>query len=310
MAQLHVKLQWWEDFMKIVIAALISTLAIGAPTLAATAQPPVSASFSATPPTYDPAPWWMRAPIIAATGEVQTHIPANRANFSAQFSVVDPALAEATKQAADKVRAVARSLQAYGPEKAQVTTSLTITPIYQQYKDKQGELQTNERADRIERYQASVRFSVEVRDLSVLERAYAAVVSARPASMQQVYFRLEPDNEINTELFKAAAADAARRARLATEATGARLGKVMLIDPTARACETDVLVAGAPRSYGQGAGGVQEVTVTAQRKAMMAPAPSPPPAAPGEEVAPGDVLPLQPPLQSLERKVCVVYALD
>jgi len=258
--------------------------------------PPVSTAPSldfagGTPLTlgqpYGPAPWWMRTPIIAATGEVQTHIFANRASFSAQFTVVDPSLDIASKQVADRVRVLAKTLQAYGAEKAQVETSLSITPIYQQYRDKQGELQTNERADKIDRYQANVRFSVTVHDLSVLERAYAAVVSARPASIQPVYFNLEPDNETNTELFNAATVDAARRAQLAVGATGARLGRVMLIDPTNRACETDVLVAGAPASLGQDAGGVQEVMVTGQRRAYaMAPPPPPPPPPPGAEPPP------------------------
>lgn len=275
------------------------------------APPREEAAMSpASPPLYGPAPWWMRSPIIAATGEVRTHILANRASFSAQFTVVDPSLDVATRQVSDRVRVLAKTLEAYGADKAQVETSLSITPIYQQYRDKQGELQANERADKIDRYEASVRFSVSVQDLSVLERAYAAVVSARPASMQAVYFNLEPDNETNTELFKAAVADAGRRARLAADAVGAHLGRVMLIDPTSRACETDVLVAGAPRLNGQDAGGMEDVMVSGRRMNAPAPPPPPPPPPPGAEAAPADLLPLQPPLEPLERKACVVYALD
>ena len=269
-------------------------------------------------PLYDRAPWWMRSPIIAATGQVQTHIFANRAAFSAQFAVVDPSLDVATHQVTDRVRALTKTLIGLGADKAQVETSLSITPNYQQYRDKQGELQTNDRADKIESYQASVRFSVEVRDVAVLERAYDAVVAARPASIQPVYFQLEPDNETNTELFKAAIADATRRARLAAESAGAQLGRVMLIDPTARACETDVLVAGAPRTYGEDAGGTQEVVVTGMKRAsasMMAPAPPlPPPPSPNtaddQVIAPEVLLPVQPPLEALERKACVIFSLD
>ena len=278
--------------------------------------PPAPAPIA--PPLYDPAPWWARLPIIAATGEVQTHVPANRGRFSAQVSVVDPSLAEATRQVAERVRTLAQTLAAYGADKVQVETSLSVTPIYQQYRDKQGELQTNERADRIERYEASVRFQVEVRDIAVVARAYAAVASAHPASIQPVFFSLEPDNELNTALFRAAVADAARRARLAGEAAGARIGRVLLIDPTARACETDVLVAGAPRTFGDDAGGVQEVVVTANRRAKVEfapmaappPPPPPPPPAPGAEPAPEQILPLQPPLETLTRKACVIYALE
>ena len=305
--------------MRAVVVIAITGLAIASAGLATPAAARAASTASEpgpSAPVYGLAPWWMRTPIIAATGEVQTHVAANRAYFSAEFTVVDPSLDTATRQVSDRVRALAKTLQNYGAEKAQVETSLSITPIYQQYRDKQGELQTNERADRIDRYQASVRFTVQVHDLKVLERAYAATVSAHPASVQSVSFNLEPDNETNAELFKAATADAARRAKLAVDATGARLGRVMLIDPSNRACDTDVLVAGAPRAVGEEAGGVQEVVVDARRRAYDrhteaegAP-PPPPPSAPGEEVAPGDLLPVQPPLETLQRKICVIYALE
>ena len=292
-----------------------SALASGAANARPEATPALTAAGPGPTAGYERAPWWMRTPIIAATGEVQTHVPANRAGFSAQFNEVDPSLAVATRKVTDRIKTLARTLQAYGADKAQVETSLSITPIFQQYRDKQGEIQNNQRSDRIEAYLASVRFSVQIRDTAVLERAYAAVVSAHPASMQPVSFQLEPGNEVNVQLFRAAIQDASRRAKLAAEATGARLGRVMLIDPTARACETDVLVSGAGRMGGEDAGGVEEVSVTAQR--MLAPAPPPAPMVamdappvPGAEVAPGDLLLLQPPLQLLSRKACVIYALD
>jgi len=290
-----------------------------------TAEPSM-ATIASTPPLYGPAPWWMREPIIAATGEVQTHISANRASFNAQFSSIDRSLATAERAASDKVRVLAKTLQAYGADKARVETSLSVEPIYEQYRDKDGNLQSNVRADKIDRYDARVNFSVQVRDLDVLERAYAAVASAHPWSMGRVFFTLEPDNETNAELFRDAMSDAGRRARLAAEATGAKLGRVRLIDPTGRACETDVLVAGAPRGFGQDAGGVQEVVVTGQKRAQQLqpyaaarsaiatsappPPPPPPPPAPGEEVSADQLLPLQPPLQILSRRACVVYALE
>lgn len=298
----------------IAIAITASGAAQAAPAPAVRAPEPYVATISSQPPLYGPAPWWMREPVIAASGEVQTHIPANRARFQAQFSSIDRQLAAAQKNAADKVRALARTLQAYGADKAQVETSLRVNPIYEQYRDKDGNLLTNTRPDKIERFEVRVNFNVQVRDLAVLERAYAAVVSAHPVSMGQVYFNLEPSNETNAELFKAAVADAARRAREAAESTGARLGRVRLIDPTSRACETDVLVAGAPRGLGEDAGGVREVMVTGSRRlaapAMAMAPPPPPPPAPGEDVSADQLLPLQPPLETLQRRACVVYGLD
>jgi uncharacterized protein YggE len=306
--------------MMAILAALIGSggLAHAAPSAHTEAERPAEpyvATIASQPPLYAPAPWWMREPIIAATGEVQTHLSANRASFSAQFSSIDRSLATAQRLASDKVRTLAKTLARLGAEKARVETTLSVDPIYEQYRDKDGNLQTNVRPDKIERYDVRVSFNVQVRDLDVLEGAYAAVAAANPVSMGRVFFNLEPDNETNAELFKAAMADAARRARMAVEATGARLGRVRLIDPSNRACETDVLVAGAARGFGQDAGGVQEVMVTAQRQqlqpryAALSAIAAPPPAPAPDQSADG-ILPLQPPLQLLSRKACVIYALE
>lgn len=257
---------------------------------------------------YDPAPWWMRDPVIAATGQVELRLPANRASFDASFQAVKATAAEASAAATTQVRELSAVLLKFGTEKVRVETSLAITPLYDQYRDKDGNLITNARADKIERYQANINVSLDVRDVTVIERAYATVVAALPTSTSAVNFRLEPDNETRTELFKSAVADAARRARLAVEAAGTRLGAVKLIDPTGRACETDVLVAGAPRD------GAGPALADVEARPVMAMAPPPSPRAYREQAsleerAAALQLTLQPPVQSLEARACVVYGL-
>jgi len=135
------------------------------------------------------------------------------------------------------------------------------------------------------------------------------VVAARPTSVGAIGFTLEPDNKVKAALATEAIRDATRRARAAVEATGARLGPVRIIDPTARVCRTDVL-AGWP-SY---IGGVRATEVEA-RDMGFAPPPSPasaPPAPP----APGargttfsTRVTLQPPAQAVGEEACVVFAL-
>ncbi len=196
-----------------------------------------------------------------------------------------------------------------------IETTFSTQPLYEQYKDKDGNLQTNARPDKIERYQTSVRLSLDVRDVALLEKVYATVVAAGPASTQPVYFSLQPDNATNTEMSRLAVADAVARARQAAEASGGRLGSVKVIDPTGRACQTDVLVTGAPESTGAGDEGVNEVVVTAARRSagfVGAPPPPPPslPPAPASGMTAENLeISLQPPLQTLNRTACVVYAL-
>jgi uncharacterized protein YggE len=296
--------------MRTTAAALLLVAALPGAALAQTA-------VVTTPPSrYGPAPWWMDQPIIASTGYVKADVLANRASFSASFQVVGKTAPEATKAAADKVRELGRALAAFDPSKVTVQTTFSMRPIYDQYRNREGNLVDNQRADQIDAYEVNANVSVEVRDVALAERAYATVLAARPTSTQPVYFSLEPDSDVNTALYGRAVADAARRAKLSIEATGARLGPVKLIDPTGRACETDVLVAGARRVsdsiIADDIGAFPDRNVAEAIGRMAPPAPPPPPRAPGGEggLNPGDMqLPLQAPLQTITAKACVVYAL-
>jgi uncharacterized protein YggE len=285
---------------------------------------PAGIAAAQTPPAtigerYVPAPWWMRDPVIASLGHVRTEVAANRAGFSATFQSIDRSAADASRKAADQVRALSQALAAYGVDKVRVETGLTTRPLYDQYRDENGVLRDNARSDRIERYQADATVTVTVRDVSVLERVYATVIAAQPTSTGQVFFNLEPDNSTKTWLQGEAVKDAARRAREAASNAGATLGGVRVIDPTGRACETDVL-AGWP-SYSSGSGlatDVDEVAVTGSRlqRGAAAFAPPPPPPAPPPGAAPSEAqieaarLALQPPLRELTDRACVVYGLN
>lgn len=285
--------------------------------LVAVAAVPAAAAAQTPPATigerYVPAPWWMRDPVIASIGQVRTQVPANRAGFSAGFQAIDRSAAEASGKAADQIRALSQALAAYGVDVVRVETTLSTRPLYDQYRDENGVLRDNVRSDRIERYQADAAVSVTVRDMRVLERVYATVVAARPTSIGQVSFNLEPDNAVKTWLQGEAVRDAARRAREAAGNAGASLGEVKVIDPTGRACETDVL-AGWP-AYGGGGlptdVDARDIVVTGSR---VAPPPPPAPAAPGAAPSEAQIeaarLTLQPPLRELNDRACVVYALN
>ena len=255
---------------------------------------------------YVPEPWWMREPVIASIGLVTTELPANRAQFDVRFSAVERTAEAALASAAAKVREVDAMLRQQGASRVRIATTFRTTPLYEQYKDKEGNILSNERADKIERYQVQANINLQVRELAALEGAYAAVVAAKPESIGAVQFSLEPDNAAKTFLQTEAVKDATRRARSAAEATGARLGPVKVIDPTGRACRTDVL-AGWP-SYGRA-----EARTDVQYDAP------PPPSAPApaimvsgsrREAAPPAVqVSLQPPFERLEDDACVVFAL-
>ncbi len=294
---------------RLTAALLTAALAVPAglaPTAAAAQTPPATIGDR-----YVPAPWWMRDPVVASIGEVRTQVPANRAGFSASFQSIDRTAADASRKAADQIRALSQALAAYGADVVRVETTVSTRPLYEQYRDENGVVRENARADQIERYQADATISVTVRDTRVLERVYATVVASQPTSIGQVQFNLEPENAVKTWLQGEAVKDAARRAREAASNAGASLGEVKVIDPTGRACETDVL-AGWP-AYGSG-GLATDVDF---EPAFVPPPPPPPPmsapaarGAPTEQQIESARLALQPPLRELTDRACVVYALN
>lgn len=276
-----------------------------------------------TPPAtigdrYIPAPWWMRDPVIASVGEVRVELQANRAFVSASFQSVDRSVAEASRAAADQVRALSQALSAYGADKVRVETSVTTRPLYDQYRDENGVMRDNTRADRVARYQADASVNVTVRDVSLIERVYATIVASRPTSIGQVNFQLDPENSWKANLQAEAMKDARRRAEAAATNAGATLGRVKIIDPSGRVCQTDVLAGWPAYAAGEQATTVDEVVVTGSRmqaRAAFAPPPPPPPApaagaAPSEAQIEAARLALQPPLQVMTDSACVIYGLN
>lgn len=269
-------------------------------------------ALAQTPPAiigqpYIPAPWWMKEPVIASMGHVRTEVPANRARFAARFSVVEKTAAAATSAATARARELDAALAALGAERVRLNTSLSTRPLYDQYRQKDGSLVDNQRADRIDAYEVTAELAIEVRDMALLERAYRLAVAAQPSAIDRPSFDLQPENELKSWLDEAAVKDAARRARQASAAAGARLGPVKIIDPSGSVCTTQVL-AGWP-SYGDAAAATDvdapQVMVTGSRMAMAAP--PPPPSL--QDRAEAVQVTLQPPLRELTAQACVIYGL-
>ncbi len=201
-----------------------------------------------------------------------------------------------------------------------MTTSFSMRTLYEQYRDKNGNKVEDQRGDKINGYQVSLNLNVEVRDVAKLEQAYALVLAASPDSTSQINFSLQPDNATNTWLYNEAIKDAHTRAAQAVAAAGAKLDAVKVIDPTGRACETDILAR--QQAYGDD----EQAQYVQPRETpptdIAPPPPIPVPPVPTERHVPyASVEGLQakalqnpfiqtPPLQRIEAKACVVYGLN
>ena len=192
---------------KLIFTSLITAMAIsGSATAAGVAAQPAPSSPAVS--GYDKAPWWMKDSVITQTGLVYAEVPANRASFNATFLSVDDSSDKAQAKAIEQTRALNQALARLGKDAVRVTTSFSMRALYEQYKDKDGNKVENQRGDKINGYQVSLNLSLEVRDMSVLEKAYALVMAAAPTNTGNIYFSLQPTNEQNTWMYTEAVKDA------------------------------------------------------------------------------------------------------
>jgi uncharacterized protein YggE len=297
---------------KVILLTAVAGLFIAGAASAQTAVP--------QPSPYDRAPWWMKESVITQTGYVFTEIPANRAHFSATFLTVDDTAEKAQAKAIEQTRGLNQALDKLGKDKVRISTSFSMRALYEQYRDKNGNRIEDQRGDKIEKYQVSLNLSVEVRDTALLERAYALVLAAAPTSSTPINFSLQPDNETNTWLYTEATKDAHNRALQSAAAAGGKLGGIKVIDPTGRACETDILARAPDTGWDPTAANYAPPVVQARMSPQYEMAAAPPaPMMAGLVAGSAEYLEAKalqnpfiqtPPLQRLEAKSCVVYGLN
>lgn len=270
------------------------------------------AALAQTKPVQtEAAPWWAQTPVIAQTGYVVKEVEANRATFSVSFQVTAKTVEAAQAEAINRTQALTKLLRETGRDAVEVRTTFNMRVLYKQYRNKAGQRFEDQRADRIEAYQVTQVLSITVRDLSVLERAYALSLAASPTSSTPVRFSLKADNDLKSALLTEATADARLRAEGAASALGQSLGAVKLIDPTGRACRADIF-GRAPEEAGSEDEMIQVAGARKRSAVDYAAAPPPPPPSPEEALeakALQNTFLQNPPLLQKTAQACVVFEL-
>jgi len=282
--------------MRVTTAVCLLGLALSLSAGAAAAQtdkpsPPGQVSVRAQ--QYGQSPWWLNQPVLTVVGSVEQRTPANQAAFDLTFTRVEKTSAEAVRLVSEQVSNLGRVLTATYGDRIELQSRVQISPLYEQYRDKEGNRVDNAQPDKIDAYEANATLSIKVNDGFLAEAVFGVGLAALPTRVSPVSFTLVETEAQKANLYREAVVDAQRRARIAAEAAGVRLGKVRIIDPSERACALDILI--------QDGGNYAQAPVTP----YVLPTP-PPPAQPPTTSR----FPLQPPSQTVSRRVCVIYAVS
>ena len=101
-------------------------------------------------------PYWWDRPVVEGLGRAIIEVAPNRARFDLAFVETDAQSDEAMKKAVQRSKIAYDAIKKVAGDKARVTTSVNVNAYYEQYRDKEGRVQTNQRADQVEGYEARV----------------------------------------------------------------------------------------------------------------------------------------------------------
>lgn len=261
-------------------------------------------------------PYWWDKPVVEGLGRAIIEVAPNRAQFSLAFVETDAKSDESMRKAVQRSKIAYDAIKKVAGDKARVTTGVDVNAYYRQYKDKDGVMQTNMRADQVEGYEARVTMTVLLTDPSLAGRARAAALALSPQDMNPIYIFLEQTTEMQRRALDEAARDARARAQLAATAAGARLGELLVVQEGSESC-----------MGGWSSGQVARVLGADgyYPSPAYAPPPPPPPPPSAPPIASGQVgrqqitisekdlagldLPSDPNPQTMQASVCMIWTL-
>ena len=181
-------------------------------------------------------PYWTRVPVIEVLGRADMQVAPNRANFSVTYLETDKDSKKAMQLAVERGRLAYETIKKAAGKESIIQSSVNVTALYEQYKDKDGNRIDNERSDKIRAYEARVTLSVTVEDVSKAGTARAGALALGPENSTGLSTYLERTTELNREAYEAAVKDAGVRAEATAKASGSKLGKLMVVQEGSGPC--------------------------------------------------------------------------
>ena len=174
-------------------------------------------------------PYWTETPVIEVLGRAQVELPPNRASFSVSFVETDRDAKRAMQNTVERAKLAYEAIKIIAGQDAIVTTSVDVSPYYEQYRDRDGDRVENRRPDKVKGYEGRASISVTVRDVTKAGEARAAALALGPEDAGRMRLFLERTAETNRKAYAAAVADAAARAEASAAASNSRLGRLLVV---------------------------------------------------------------------------------
>ena len=248
------------------------------------------------PPYAAIRPYWVDRPVVEVIGQANIEFAPNRANFTIKFFEVDTNSDEATRRVTDRVRPGLERARLLVGNKGTINAVYSRTILYEQYRDREGNRNENEREDKISSFVAYWEIDVSLTDMNLVSAVRAELLAIGGAEMtRNIEFELNPTPEQTRSVIAAAVNDGYEQAKMVASVHGMR-PRLLVFEEGRTQClasaTTRPVVAGAPIR----AASSELVVVTGSRIRKLTP----------EEMT----MPISPEPVELSSSVCMVYALE
>lgn len=181
-------------------------------------------------------PYWWDKPVVEGLGRSLVEVAPNRARFDLAFVETDSQSDEAMRKAVARSKIAYDALKKIAGDKSRITTSVNVSAYYKQYRDKDGNMQTNFRPDQVDGYEARVTMVVVLTDPALAGRARAAALALGPQDVNPINIYLEQTPDLQRRALDEAAKDGRARAQLVANAAGGRLGDLLVVQEGNDSC--------------------------------------------------------------------------
>src|SRR5690625_670588 len=174
-----------------------------------------------------------RGEIVEAQGRAYVEMLTNRSRFTVTFESKDERSETASAVVGEQANTATEAIRMASDEQVRITSDLSVRPYYSQVTRRTGEhseqLVENVHPDALLGYVAKVIVNVTVLDPERAAEARGAALAGGPVNSSAMGFYLEPTTENQRAVYEQAVQDAAQRAQLIADASGATLGKLLVL---------------------------------------------------------------------------------
>ncbi len=181
-------------------------------------------------------PYWLKRPVIEAIGQAQIVADPNMTSFTVTYSETAETSKEAITAASQRAKTAFADMKKVAGDALKVSSSFTVGPVYEQYTTEQGYLRSYNTADKIKYYEGKVTLDLDLSDIKLIGKVRGVAFAHGPDNTGYLNTRFVETPEIVLQANKAAFEDATERAKAIAEATGVKLGKLLVAQQGDSAC--------------------------------------------------------------------------